>query len=180
MAGQKLTDRTALTEQLNKDDLLMTVDVSDTTSSADGTSKKIANKFIIQTDKLSLVQADFTSMDDTGVAGTFQTLVSAPGSGYAIIPLNVCIITSLTSAESSNSNLYFSFDSTQTSLYWNFASRWNGSVLTSATFNYGPDGAARGNYPASVENKSFFMYSNANFNGNYSADVYTTYQIIKL
>ena len=77
MAGQRLTDKTALTEQLASGDLLMTVDVSDTTGSASGTSKQIANKYVIQTD---------TVTGNLDLNTNPLTLVSAPGSGYFIQP----------------------------------------------------------------------------------------------
>jgi hypothetical protein len=41
MAGQRLTDKTALEQQTGSGDLFMVVDVNDTTGSAAGTSKKI-------------------------------------------------------------------------------------------------------------------------------------------
>ena len=66
MAGQRLTDKTALADNLASDDLLMCVDVSDTTGSAEGTSLKIQNKFVIQTDKVSISSAEFQAMDSTG------------------------------------------------------------------------------------------------------------------
>ena len=54
MAGQRLTDKTALAEQTGSGDLYMVVDVNDTTGSSAGTSKSIDSKFVIQTDKFSL------------------------------------------------------------------------------------------------------------------------------
>ena len=44
MAGQRLTDKSALVTTPGTGDLLMIVDVNDTTGSAAGTSKKIDNK----------------------------------------------------------------------------------------------------------------------------------------
>ena len=54
MANQRLTDKTALEQQTSSGDLYMIVDVSDTTGSAAGTSKKLDSKFVLQTDKFSL------------------------------------------------------------------------------------------------------------------------------
>jgi len=177
----RLSQITALAENPASDDFLMVVDKSDTTSSADGTSKKVDNKYIIQTDKKSLVAGDFTSMDDTGAVGTYQVLVENPGSGFAIIPLSVLIITkSFVTAETSNSNLYFGWAPNTTALYWKFISRWNGSVLSAASFQYVADVPAKGMAGASIDNTKFYMWANNNFNGNYGADVYTTYQIVKL
>tara|TARA_R100001443_G_scaffold3945_1_gene11890 strand:- start:8673 stop:9215 length:543 start_codon:yes stop_codon:yes gene_type:complete len=177
----RLSQITALAENPASDDFLMVVDKSDTTSSADGTSKKIDNKYIIQTDKLSLVAANFNAMDDTGAVGTYQELVQNPGSGYAIIPLSVLIITkNFVTAETSNNSLYFGWSPSTTTSYWKTISRWNGSVLTVASFQYVADISARGMAGASIENLKFYMFANNNFNGNYGADVYTTYQIVKL
>ena len=55
MAGQRLTDKTALAENTANDDKLMVVDTSDTTGSSAGTSKKIDSKYIIQTDKVVVI-----------------------------------------------------------------------------------------------------------------------------
>ena len=41
MAGQRLTDKTALEQQTASGDLFMVVDVNDTTGSAAGTSKRL-------------------------------------------------------------------------------------------------------------------------------------------
>ena len=45
MAGQRLTDKSALENHTGSGDLYMVVDVSDTTGSAAGTSKKLDSKF---------------------------------------------------------------------------------------------------------------------------------------
>ena len=58
MAGQRLTDKTALEEQTGSGDLYMIVDVNDTTGGSAGTSKKLDSKFVIQTDKFSLTNAE--------------------------------------------------------------------------------------------------------------------------
>ena len=71
MAGQRLTDKTALTTTPGTGDLLMIVDVNDTTGSADGTSKKIDNKFFIQTDKITISNAEFLALNSDG-----RTLIS--------------------------------------------------------------------------------------------------------
>ena len=54
MANQKLTSKTALEEQAGTNDILMIVDSSDTSSSAQGTSKKMDFKYLMQTDKISV------------------------------------------------------------------------------------------------------------------------------
>ena len=87
MAGQRLTDKTAMTTTPATGDLLMVVDVNDTTGSAEGTSKKIDNKFFMQTDKISISNAEYKALATTG-----KTLVSSPGAGFAIIPISVALI----------------------------------------------------------------------------------------
>jgi len=83
MAGQRLTDKTALAEQTGSGDLFMVVDVNDTTGSAAGTSKKIDAKYIIQTDKFSLSNAEIKLLS---TAASPKTLVGAKWLyGYANI-----------------------------------------------------------------------------------------------
>ena len=84
MAGQRLTDKSALSNHTGTGDLYMIVDVSDTTGSSAGTSKKIDNKFFLQTDRIAIDNSEFLALATTG-----KTLVSAPGAGFAIIPMNV-------------------------------------------------------------------------------------------
>ena len=84
MAGQRLTDKSALTTTPGTGDSLMIVDVSDTTGSSAGTSKKIDNKFLLQTDRIAINNTEFLALATTG-----KTLVSAPGAGFAIIPMSV-------------------------------------------------------------------------------------------
>jgi hypothetical protein len=66
MAGQRLTDKTALTNHTGTGDLFMVVDVSDTTGSSAGTSKKLDSKYVIQTDKISVSNAELVALDDGG------------------------------------------------------------------------------------------------------------------
>ena len=104
MANQKLTDKTELAEQAGSGDLLMVVDVSDTTGSSAGTSKKTDFKYVIQTDKISVSNAEAKSLDSTP-----KTLVGAL-SGYMITVYNVTIlVTHASPNESSNANLYSFF-----------------------------------------------------------------------
>ena len=63
MAGQRLTDKTALTEQVGSGDLFMVVDVSDNTGSTAGTSKKIDAKYLLQTDKISVSNEEYQDLN---------------------------------------------------------------------------------------------------------------------
>ena len=97
MAGQRLTDKSALNNHTGTGDLYMVVDVSDTTGSSAGTSKKIDSKFVIQTDKISVSAAATQSLKVTPV-----TLVSAQGSGYAVIPLCFTLFNTYSSGPETN------------------------------------------------------------------------------
>ena len=96
MAGQRLTDKTALAEQTGSGDLFMVVDVNDTTGSAAGTSKKIDSKFVIQTDKISVSNAEYQDLDSNP-----KTLVGAL-SGYMITVYNVTVLCDYTSSAQSS------------------------------------------------------------------------------
>ena len=175
MAGERLTDKTALDEQAGSGDLLMVVDVSDTTGSATGTSKKMDFKYVIQTDKVSLSNAEVQDLDSTE-----KTLVGAL-SGYMVTPYAVTVITTYAaSAESSNYNLYFGYEPLQTTLYWDYSSRFNGSVTTSNTYIFSGGQAGRGVCGTPTLNKAFSMWSSGAFNGGWTCDVYVTYAYTKV
>ena len=177
MAGQRLTDKTALEEQAGSGDLLMLVDVSDTTGSSAGTSKKMDFKYVIRTDKFSL---DNAAVIDLSHSGNPKTLAGAL-SGYMVTPFSVTIlVTHAGSTESSSNNLMVGFDSSNDSSYW-FQVRdfMNGSTDTRTYImnSYMPVGAA---CASSILNKPFVMWTNAALNGGYSMDVYFTYAYTKI
>ena len=160
MANQKLTNKTALEEQVGSGDLLMVVDVNDTTGSAAGTSKKMDFKYLIQTDKFSLNNTEVQALNSTP-----KTLVGAL-SGYMITVYNVTIITTYASStESSNSNLYLGYDPSQTSQYYDTSSRFMGAQTNSNCYMYGGNQATHGVKGSSIINSAFSMWSSASFNG---------------
>ena len=174
MANQRLTDKTALTEQASSGDLLMVVDVSDTTGSASGTSKKTDFKYVIQTDKISVTNAEID------LATNPKTLVGAL-SGYMITVYNVTILTTQDAAdETSNSTLYLLYDATEVSNYWANFRRFMNTVGTNASFCFGPVPSAVGSCKATLLNKPFQLTSSADFNGGWSAEVYVTYAYTKV
>ena len=176
MAGQRLTDKTALEQQAGSGDLLMVVDVNDTTGSSEGTSKKMDFKYVIQTDKFTLSNADIQALNTTP-----KTLVGAL-SGYMVTPFNVTILTTYAaSTETSATNLFLGYDSSQNTLYWDNISRMMYNKTTSNTFvQGGAVTAGAGVYTASIINRPFEMWSSAAFNGGWSADVYVTYAYTKV
>ena len=84
MAGQRLTDKTALANNPTSSDLLMVVDVSDTTGSAEGTSKKVISEYMLATEKVTIDNAEFLLLNTTG-----KTLVGNKGANKVIVPLNI-------------------------------------------------------------------------------------------
>jgi hypothetical protein len=176
MANQKLTDKTELAEQAGSGDLLMVVDVSDTSSSAQGTSKKMDFKYVIQTDKFSLNNTEVLALDSTS-----KTLVGAL-SGYMVTPISATVlVTHAGSNESSNKNLIFGWDDTQDVLYWDAGARFFGAVSGDRSYVFGGNQASAGAEDGSLLNKSFKMWaSSTGFNGGWSCDVYLTYAYTKV
>jgi len=178
MAGQRLTDKTALEQQTGSGDLFLVVDVNDTTGSAAGTSKKIDAKYIIQTDKFSLSNAEVI---DLSTSGSPKTLVGAL-SGYMVTPISCTVLCTAdpSDIENSNKNLYFGFDHTQTALYWDYSSRFMGTIATNQTYIFSGSQPSKGVLNSSTINTAFYMWSSGAFNGGWSCDVYLTYCYTKV
>ena len=175
MANQRLTDKTSLNEQAGSGDLLMVVDVSDTTGSSAGTSKKTDFKYVIQTDKISVSNVEAKSLDSSP-----KTLVGAL-SGYMITVFNVTIITTYASAtESSNASLYLGYDTSQTTRYFGTSSRFMGSQTTSNCYMYGGEQSTHGVKSSSIINSAFSMWSSTAFNGGWRAEFYVPYAYTKV
>ena len=175
MANVKLTDKTALEEQLGSGDLFMVVDVNDTTGSSAGTSKKFDTKYLIQTDKISLSNAEVQALNSSP-----KTLVGAL-SGYMITVYSVNVLcTYASSTEASSNDLYLSYDSSSTTVYWKYMRDFMNGKTTDITFCFAADTAAGGTCTTSILNKPFLMYSNNAFNGGWTADVYVTYAYTKI
>lgn len=174
MANQKLTDKTELAEQAGSGDLLMVVDVSDTTGSTAGTSKKHDFKYVIQTDKISVSNAEIDLNSNP------KTLVGAL-SGYMITVYNVNVLcTYASSTESSNANLVFTYDTSSTTNYWISFRRFMNGLTTDSSFSFQANPGSPGTCTSSLLNKPFILTSSADFNGGWSADVYVTYSYTKV
>ena len=176
MAGQRLTDKTALAEQTGSGDLYMVVDVSDTTGSSAGTSKSIDSKFVIQTDKFSLTNSDVVALHTDP-----KTLVGAL-SGYFVTVFNVSIFcTYASSTELSSNNLYLGFDSSTDIEYLATHRDFMNAKTTDLSYVFSAYPGASGSYKAaSTVNRPFEMWSNAAFNGGWSCEVYVTYAYTKV
>jgi len=176
MAGQRLTDKTALEQQTGSGDLFMVVDVNDTTGSAAGTSKKIDSKYIIQTDKISVSNAEVIDLHNNE-----KVLVGAL-SGYMITPISAtCLITyNAPATETSNKSIYFGFDDSSDSYYWDSSSRFFGFQTTDSTYVFGGRPPGSGTKSTSILNSPFVIWSSGAFNGGWTMDVYITYAYTKV
>ena len=180
MAGQKLTDKSAI-DHLGTGDLFMTVDVSDTTGSTAGTSKKMDAKYSLITDKISISNSEFLSMRTGAGASDFKTLVASPGSGFMILPVDITIlVTYATPTQTDAINLYVGYDSTTVTYYLLQARNFMRNLTTDSTFILPFLGGISGSASSSIENRALVMYSSNNFSGGFSADVYVTYKIQKI
>ena len=175
MANARLTDKTALEEQVGSGDLLMVVDVNDTTGSSAGTSKKMDFKYVIQTDKISLSNAEAQALDSTP-----KTLVGAL-SGYMINVYSVImLVTYASSTEFSSNDLYAGYDNSLNTSYYKYMRDFMYSKTTSQTFTLMADNPNGGVCSTSILNKPFMLWSSGAFNGGWSAEVYVTYAYTKV
>ena len=175
MAGQRLTDKTALEEQAGSGDLLMLVDVNDTTGSSAGTSKKTDFKYVIQTDKFSLNNTEVQALNTTS-----KTLIGAL-SGYMTTVFNVTVLCTYASAtELSSNNLNFGYIDTDDNSYWKQIRDCMNGKTTDITYQIGADPSNNGTCIQTILNKPFMMWSNAAFTGGWSCDVYVTYAYTKI
>ena len=177
MAGQRLTDKTALEEQAGSGDLLMLVDVNDTTGSSAGTSKKTDFKYVIQTDKLSLSNAEVLDLDATP-----KTLIGAL-SGYMPTIFNVTVLCTYAAAtEVSNKALLFGFDGSVDTDYWGKVDRIMSAETTDCSYICHAQGAPRTPVKnTSIINTPFICWSDGTgFGGGWSCDIYVTYAYTKV
>jgi len=175
MANQRLTDKTALTEQAGSGDLLMVVDVSDTTGSAEGTSKKTDFKYVIQTDKISLNNTEVKALNSSP-----KTLVGAL-SGYMITVYNVTFLVSTPSGtESANKYMYMGYDSSVTTSYWAAHRGFMNTYSDDRAFSFSAEPPSAATIDGTLLNKPFVIWSNGAFNGDWTTDVYVTYAYTKV
>ena len=178
MANQRLTDKSALEQQTGSGDLFMIVDVSDTSSSAEGTSKKIDSKYIIQTDKFSLNNTEVQALSH---GASPKTLVGAL-TGYMVTPISATVlVTHAGSNESGNRTLYFGYDTSSNFTFWDSGSKFYNGESADRAYVFGGDQPSFGVYGSgTILNKPFMMWSSGAFNGGWSMDVYITYCYTKV
>ena len=176
MAGQRLTDKNSLDEQAGSGDLLMLVDVNDTTGSSAGTSKKTDVKYVIQTDKFSLSNADVLNLDTAP-----KTLIGAL-SGYITTIYSVTVLCTYASAtEVSSNNLNFGYIDTDDNTYWRQIRDCMNGKTTDITYQLAAYPASGGTCTETILNKPFIMWATGSgFSGGWSCDVYITYAYTKI
>ena len=182
MAGQRLTDKSEMVLTPGTGDLLMIVDVNDTTGSADGTSKKIDNKFLMQTDKITITNAEFKALHTDG-----RILVGSPGAGFGIIPIDV-YIEQTPGASGNNTTMgttigHFNKDASyywSSSRFWPKTSTYDGNVK----FFTGDEAASRGQAAvSSIADKGLYIFAkdaSPDATSTNSWVVYVTYRIIDI
>ena len=173
MANQRLTDKTALSENLASGDLLMAVDVSDTTGSSTGTSKKIENKYVIQADVVT---------GNLDLATSPLTLVASPGAGYFIQPITISIIFDYVAPASTTGGYAYIGYTSATSINYLLRLRdlfRSETADRSYVVGAGSVTPTDGTYAGNVEDKALYLYG-MDLTGNSTFKVYTTYQIVKV
>lgn len=171
MAGQRLTDKSAATS-LASDDLLLCVDVSDSTGSAEGTSKKIEAKHVIVTDAISISALEFQSLNSSPI-----TLVAAQGAGWAILPISSLISVNYgTTTQTAKVNLYIGHEGTGL-YYWGYKSGFMHNIATDAAYSFSLGGLSTN---TTAEDKALKLHSQANFTFDATATVYITYQVVAI
>jgi hypothetical protein len=177
MAGQRLTDKgTFGTTPIDYRDLIMGVDISDTTGSADGTSKSLKAQRLITTVTASLSSADVNSLNTTPL-GLFN-----PGTGFIVIPQTViCVCTHVGVVESNGEYLYIGYDKSTsgTANYWDRQRDfyYNDSADKTFVFSGNTTVPALGTYAGDISGKALELWSGGAFGGNWTMKVYATVSI---
>jgi len=181
MAGQRLTDKSALANNPASDDLLMVVDVNDTTGSADGTSKKVIAGYVVATEKVSVNNTEFLALATTG-----KKIVEKKGQNKVILPISVIVqYTEGATATTSPVQPVIGYIDGDSTYFWDFASK----ALMAPSNNgewwvfQGRGGSDKGvSATTTIINEDLYFY----FNGSPSVgatgtlDIWTTYRVIDI
>lgn len=177
MANQRLTDKgTFGTTPIDYRDLLMGVDISDTTSSAEGTSKSLKAQRLITTVTASLSSADVSDLNSTPL-GLFN-----PGTGFIVIPQTViCVCTHVGVVEGNGEYLYIGYDeaTSGTTNYWDRQRDFYYNESADRTFVFSGNSTvpADGTYAGDISGKALELWSGGAFGGNWTMKVYATVSV---
>ena len=161
--AQRLTDKSALNNHTGTGDLFMVVDVSD-------------SKFVIQTDKISVSNAEINALRTTP-----KTLVSAPGSGYAVFPISAMLVcTYAAPTATGKAALFIGHQSGSGTNYASLVANAMANQTTDNVYRFG--GVTFVSRTSSIDNVPLILANNSShdYNGGFSAVVYITYQIVLL
>ena len=181
MAGTRLTDKTALANNPTSTDLLMVVDVSDTTGSAAGTSKKVISEYVLATERVDVSNGEFLALNTTG-----KTLVAAKGANKVIIPESVyCEYTEGGTPNTATVTPTIGFVDQNSLTYWDqarFAFDSPSSNGISWVFSGGNPSSKGVNAIASLSNLPLFLYFTGTPTGGSTGTIkiFTTYRIIDI
>jgi|TARA_R100000084_G_C4580108_1_gene113421 hypothetical protein len=183
--AKRVTDLTALTVTPAADDVLVIVDKNDTSSGADGTSKKIDNKFFIQTDKVTINNSDFTDLNSDG-----KELLASPGSGFAIIPINIYIEQTKGGTPNEDTmGITIGHVNKESDYYWSTNRYWPKTPSSGTAFDgfacdfTGASQSGKGICNSSIEDKGLFIYAKdggPSTNATNTMEVWVTYRIIDI
>ncbi len=181
MAGTRLTDKTALANNPTSTDLLMVVDVSDTTGSAEGTSKKVISEYVLATEKVSIDNTQFVGMSSVGVK-----LVQSRGTNKVIIPESVyCEYTEGATAQTNTLSATIGHIDQSASYYWD-----RSKLFTKSPSNNGISWIFSGGVPSdagasalvNLDNLPLYFYflTGVSKNATGTIDVWTTFRVIDI
>tara|TARA_R110000851_G_scaffold89618_3_gene195526 strand:+ start:17201 stop:17749 length:549 start_codon:yes stop_codon:yes gene_type:complete len=181
MANYRLTDKTVLANNPASDDVLMVVDVSDLSSSAQGTSKQYVAEYMVATEKVTVDNAEFLLLNTTG-----KTLVTNKGANKVIIPLSVyCEYTEGATPNTATVTPTFGFVDQSSLYYWDQQRFGFDSPLyngKSWLFNGGNPSAKGTNAVSSLSDLAFKLW----FTGTPTPlatgtiNIWTTYRLIDI
>ena len=177
MANKRLTEKgTFGTTPIDYRDLLMGVDISDTTSSAEGTSKSLKAQRLITTVTASLSSADVSALNSTPL-GLFN-----PGTGFIVIPQTViCVCTHVGVVEGNGEYLYIGYDKSTsgTTNYWERHRDfyYNESADRTFVFSGNTSVPADGTYAGDISGKALELWSGGAFGGDWTMKVYATVSV---
>lgn len=186
MATKKVTQLTAATSAVDSD-LVMIVDVDDTTMSPEGTNKKITKANLLTGIGGGLLTQVETVVNNAAVLtmkynNTPITLVAAEA-GKIIVPVSVTFVSTWGSPnESSSDDMRVGWDaatSASSDYFMGIRDFMNG--ISSGTHTLLSSPYTNGFlpvYPASPVNKPLQAWCSDNFNGGWSMTIYTTYYTI--
>jgi len=179
MAGQRLTDKSALANNPASDDLLMVVDVSDTTGSADGTSKKVISDYVVATERISINNASFLQLPTTG-----QKLVNKRGANTIIMPISVIVQYSVGGTPNTSSvKPTIGYVDQSSNEYWDKSSKAFQAPANAGEWwiFQGRGGSDKGvGIATSIVNADLYFYFDGlpSLGATGTLDIWTTYRII--